>query len=498
VLLVEGHPDEAEVLVRSMRAIGRPIEHRTVDTEGELIAALRREHVDVVVTDRGVPQMLPPRTIDLARMTGYEGPIIVVSGTMDEEMVVEALRAGADDFVLKANLRRLVPAIERSLREGGIRAAARRAEAALSLSEARYESLVRSIPAAVYVDEALDKSSALYRTRFLGPQIEGMLGYPPSAFEQDPDLWWRLVHPEDRDRVFAADRDHYATGESTQQAFRMVARDGRIVWILDQATIVNPDGPGPRISQGILTDFTERKRREEEIHRIKTELVQVLAHELFTPITTIQGTAATMSVGEGRLSREELRELAAGVDRAATRLRRLVANIGTVAALERETVPPPSGSITVRSIIQRSIEGFARDLADRVVVRASDDVVDLSVRAQVDLGPRALVIVIENALDLGGGSRVEIDAVDAGDEIRIEVSDRGPGIPPDQRDRIFELFTQAEPVVTRSHEGLGIGLFLARRIMETHGGRLHLRDREGGGSTFVLTFPAAVADRPSP
>jgi PAS domain S-box-containing protein len=408
---------------------------------------------------------------------------------MGEDMVVEALRAGAHDYVLKGNLQRLVPAVQRELREAGSRAAARRAEAALSLSEARYRNLVESIPAAVYVDEAIDDPSALYHTRFLSPQIERILGYAPEEFERDPELWWSLIHPDDRPRIVESDRRHYEEGVALQEAFRMVARDGHVVWVLDQATIVNPEGPGPRVSQGILMDFTERKRQEDEINRIRTELAQIMSHELFTPITSILGTAATLSVADTRLSDEELRGLAEGVKRAATRLRRLVANIGAVAILDPDTVRP-TGTLTLGWMIEHAVAEFADDRAEMIEVRAPTDVLERSVRANPSLVPRALVLVTENALDFGEGSPVVIEAAVDGDEIRIEVSDRGPGIPPDQRERIFELFTQADGTNVRSHEGLGIGLFLARRIMEAHGGRLEFREREGGGATFVLVFLA--------
>ena len=108
------------------------------------------------------------------------------------------------------------------------------------------------------------------------------------------------------------------------------------------------------------------------------------------------------------------------------------------------------------------------------------------------LASRALVLVTENALDFRNEAAVEVRAVGDDEEIWLEVSDRGPGIPSDQRDRVFELFTQVEWASNRSHEGLGIGLFLARRIMEAHGGSLDLRDREGGGATFVLAFRLAA------
>jgi two-component system sensor histidine kinase KdpD len=229
-----------------------------------------------------------------------------------------------------------------------------------------------------------------------------------------------------------------------------------------------------------------------ELNRMKTELVQILAHELFTPITTIQGTAATLSVAGGRLSGEEMRDLAGGVERAAGRLRRLVANIGAVVSLEREATLPTQ-AVPLRSIIDDALESFAPIEAGTIDTQIPDELLAAEVLAYPALASRALVLVSENALDFRNDAAVEVRAAGDDDEITLEVSDRGPGIPPDQRDRIFELFTQVEWTSNRSHEGLGIGLFLARRIMQEHGGRLELRDREGGGSTFVLVFPRAGA-----
>ena len=74
--------------------------------------------------------------------------------------------------------------------------------------------------------------------------------------------------------------------------------------------------------------------------------------------------------------------------------------------------------------------------------------------------------------------------------LEFHVLDRGPGVPPDMVELVFEPFTQADGSTTRSHGGLGVGLYLARRIMEAHAGTIHVSGREGGGSVFVLAFPA--------
>jgi len=229
-----------------------------------------------------------------------------------------------------------------------------------------------------------------------------------------------------------------------------------------------------------------------ELNRMKTELVQILAHELFTPITTIQGTAATLAVSDGRLSGEDMRALADGVERAARRLRRLVANIGAVVSLKREATLPTQ-AVPLGSIVNDALEELAAIDEGAIDTQISDELLVAEVWAHRALASRALVLVTENSVDFRDDAAVEVRAVGTEQEIQLEVSDHGPGIPPDQRDRIFELFTQVEWSSSRSHEGLGIGLYLAKRIMEAHSGWLDLRDHEGGGATFVLAFPRAVA-----
>jgi len=255
----------------------------------------------------------------------------------------------------------------------------------------------------------------------------------------------------------------------------------------------------PEVTGKVMQELARSLARAEELstelvelNRMKTELVQILAHELFTPITTIQGTAATLAVSDGRLSGDDMRALAGGVERAARRLRRLVANIGAVVALEREATLPTQ-AVALGSIVNDALGEFANDQEGTIDTQIPDELLVAEVWAHRALASRALVLLTENALDFRDDAAVEVRALGTDREIQLEVSDHGPGIPPDQRDRIFELFTQVEWSSSRSHEGLGIGLYLAKRIMEAHGGWLVLRDHEGGGATFVLAFPRAVA-----
>jgi signal transduction histidine kinase len=100
-------------------------------------------------------------------------------------------------------------------------------------------------------------------------------------------------------------------------------------------------------------------------------------------------------------------------------------------------------------------------------------------------------VLLENAVSLSPPAEPVEVALDRRDgELQVTVLDRGPGIPDELRERIFGAFTQADASTTRTHEGLGIGLYLARRIMSAHGGGIDFERREGGGAMFRLSFPA--------
>jgi signal transduction histidine kinase len=241
----------------------------------------------------------------------------------------------------------------------------------------------------------------------------------------------------------------------------------------------------------LLERSEELTRDLKELNRSKSELIQILSHELFTPITTIQGFALTVAERGDRLSADEVRVLGTGVAKASERLRRLVGNLAAAARLDRPGVEVSTVTYGADDLIRRATEEFS---ADRGRLHVSEGTAGLLLAVDVDLATQALVTLIENALDLSAPDQaVEISAGGAGDEFRIEVADRGPGVPEDQRERIFDAFTQADASDTRTHEGLGIGLFLARRIMAAHGGGIAHRDREGGGSVFSVEFPVASA-----
>jgi diguanylate cyclase (GGDEF)-like protein/PAS domain S-box-containing protein len=138
------------------------------------------------------------------------------------------------------------------------------AERELREAEERFRTLVEQLPLIVYIDEVAPGSPNLYTS----PQTTAMLGYTPEEWSSDPDLLERILHPEDRDRVLDEIRVDAAKGRTFRSEYRLVARDGRIVWVQDESTTICDEDGAAREWQGYLLDITGRKQADEDLERL--------------------------------------------------------------------------------------------------------------------------------------------------------------------------------------------------------------------------------------
>ncbi|MBI2238642.1 MAG: PAS domain-containing protein, partial [Actinobacteria bacterium] len=142
------------------------------------------------------------------------------------------------------------------------------AEEARRETEARFRTLVEHIPAAFHISGLDETASTIY----ISPQVEAILGYAPEEWVADDELWLKLLHPDDRERAVAVNRHHVTTHGPMSEDYRMIARDGRVVWIHDESVVMRDEQGRPLNAQGILLDITERKEDEELLRAGEEEL----------------------------------------------------------------------------------------------------------------------------------------------------------------------------------------------------------------------------------
>ena len=146
-----------------------------------------------------------------------------------------------------------------------LRTSERATAAQLVDAKARYQALIERIPAVLYIDEFAPNGSAVSHLSYVSPQVEAMLGYTSEELVADQNLWVSLLHDDDRETALATDMEHFATGQPLAQEYRVTRRDGRVIWLRDEATVLRNGAMVRLVSHGVLVDITNRKMLEEQL-----------------------------------------------------------------------------------------------------------------------------------------------------------------------------------------------------------------------------------------
>jgi phosphoserine phosphatase RsbU/P len=260
VLIVEDSEDDALLLVFELRRGDYSPLYKRVETFEAMSQALEDEGWDVVISDYVLPGFSGLEALRLVRRSGLDLPFIIVSGKIGEDTAVNAMKEGANDYLIKGKVSRLVPAIERELQEAEVRRKRREAEAALVRSERRYKRLVAAVTDYIYTVTV--KDGTVVKTSH-GPGCLTVTGYSHEDYINNPFLWYQMIYEEDRAAVKSLSDDIIAGKDIPSLEHRIQHKDGSIRWVLN--TIVpRYNEQGELIAyDGLISDITERKRTEE-------------------------------------------------------------------------------------------------------------------------------------------------------------------------------------------------------------------------------------------
>ena len=495
VLFIEDSPDDVLLIVRELRRGGFDPETRRVETPEELDAAFVEGGWDLIIADYHVPGFPPEVMMQTVREFEEDVPFLMVSGIVEEGAAIEVMRAGAHDFLSKDQLARLVPALERELRDSAIRRSQAGTRRDLEMSETRFREFAEHIRDVFWVSDP-EKTEVEY----VSPAYEEVWGRSREELYRDPMSWFEAVHPEDSDRV-RADLALQTTGGYEVQ-YRILRPDGQVRWIWDRAfPILDDQGRAIRIV-GTAEDITERKTLEQQLlHSQKMEAVGRLAggvaHDFNNLLTVIGGRADLLmsEVSTDSVLREDVEEIQRAVRQASSLTRRLLA------FSKRQILNLQD--VSVESVI-RDMERMVRRIIGEEVeleVALADD--ECEVRADPGQLEQVVLNLVVNARDAlpPGSGRVRISTGRADEQFSpldpgaasaarfctLTVSDNGSGIPADVRERIFE------PFYTTRAEGTGLGLSTVFGIVDQAGGRIDVQSSPGKGSTFMVYLPLAGA-----
>lgn len=340
LLLIEDSEEDAELLVRALKRAGYDSAVERVATAADMRAALDKKSWDVVVSDYVMPGFGGLEALALFKERQLEVPFIIVSGHIGEEVAVAALKAGADDYVMKDRLARLAPAISRALEESAIRRAHRAAHDALRENEERFRELAENIGAVFFMFERPANGPGPIIS-YVSPAYEKIWGYSRPSLFSDAKSWLSAVHPEDRLRI----QQSWARAlrENLNEEFRIVRLDLRVRWISYRTFVVkNAEGQVYRVA-AIAEDITERKRAEEELSANAARLGQMV-EELRVTSEELQHRNDELSEARAKLEqrvRERTADLTAAnaeLQRQMNERRRLESELLEIAENERRRI----------------------------------------------------------------------------------------------------------------------------------------------------------------
>lgn len=268
LIIVEDSQDDTLLLLHELQKGGFKVKHLRVETSKELSDAIKQKEWDLILSDHNLPEFSAPAALEVIKSFNLDIPFIIVSNMIGEEVAVEAMKAGAHDYILKNNLARLVPVVKRALLDANARLERKKAERAFQESEARFRRLADNAQDLIY----RIKIQPVRSFEYVSPSSVDIIGYSPEEHYADPDLAFKIIYPED-----IAILEDISKGDiefSNPLVIRWIHKNGSTVWV-EQRNVPLYDESGNLVAlEGIARDVSDRVINEQ---KLKTSYAQIEA-----------------------------------------------------------------------------------------------------------------------------------------------------------------------------------------------------------------------------
>jgi signal transduction histidine kinase/CheY-like chemotaxis protein len=517
VLSIEDSPDD--LIARELRQQGFDLQFEQVENRDDFVAALDRQPWDIILSEFGLPGLSVRDAIAILRRRHIDAPFLVVSNAIGEQKAIDAMRAGAQDFIFKRSLGRLVPAIEREIEESANRRERRRAELFigdlnrdLQRRVAELQTLFNLVPVGIAITETSDcrfirANPAFERMLDVEPSSNISLSAPPGQRPSFRILIGGIEVAPDLLPIQRAARGEIVNG----QEIAFVRSDGVTLKFLASAVPLLDEAGHPRGAVGAFADITEMKHAEVMLRNSERlasvgRLAATMAHEINNPLEAVTNVLYLLERTPGMPAYGT--EL---VSIAQKEMQRIALIVKQTLGFHRESVSPTR--LSVVELIDEVVSLYRRKL-DSTGIH-----IDRDFRSRGEMEGYAgelrqvFANLLINAADaIGHSGNISIRVYDTTSRVwperrrqprpedrpqrgvRVIIADNGPGIPIEHHRRLFEPF-----FTTKGEKGTGLGLWVSQGIVLKHGGKLQMRTstRPGRTGTVFSIYLPAVAARPA-
>jgi len=491
-LIVEDNPDDVELVKMELERGGYQLDIRQVGT----LEALRRslnEAWDIIYSDYQLDGFNGEDVLEVVRRErGLDTPFIVVSGSVGEDVAVRAMRAGADDYFRKEHMERLAPATARCLRDAENRrrlAAAERDKRAL---ERRLRTMFNVVPIPIAIVEGASNVCTFQNTeheRLFGPLHGQPLGGERPALATETDI--------------AETRTTGATVIRRERIVKVASRAGapaeRIMNVLFVPVRDDPDGPMDAVTIVAVDNTREVHLRAEaegaraqfeQANRLKDEFLLTVSHELRTPLNAILGWSAMLR--QGGLDPERRARAVETIERSAREQTRLVEELLDISRIATGKLRVVPQALDLASVIRAAVDAVKPAAeAKRILIGCHFDESGSAVQGDPERLQQVIWNLLTNAIKFTPErGAVSCQLTREGSQAVVRVVDTGEGIAPEFLPHVFDRFRQGDSSITRRYGGLGIGLAIAKDLVEAHGGTISVESPGvGSGATFTVKLP---------
>jgi PAS domain S-box-containing protein len=503
ILLAEDNINDVKLLEKEFKKGNLNYEILTVDNADNFRRALTEYNPDIILSDYSMPDFDGMSALKIRCEISPLNPFIIVTGSINENTAVECLKAGADDYVIKEHINRICPSIKSALRTRDLNIEKEKAQKALVESEAQLSkalNIARLGPWEYDVANDIFTFNDLFYSIFR-TTAEKVGGYTMSSAEYTK----RFLYPDDARLVGIETKKAIETTDpnfSKQLEHRIIYSDtGEVGYITVHIYIIKDENGKTIRTFGVNQDITERKRAEEEIiiaknkaeemNRLKSSFLANMSHELRTPLVGILGFSEILA---GELENKEFKHFASSIHSSGKRLLNtlnLILDLSRIEANKQDVIliNTDIGSVTRDIVTEFSIFAENKNLYLNFNMNDNDvfSVVDERIFRSI------VSNLIENAIKYTniGGVIVTVDKEfkDNKSWVTIEIKDTGIGIPKSHLQTIFEEFRQVSEGWSRSYEGTGLGLTIAKKFTDLLNGKIKIESEINSGSIFTVMFP---------